>query len=60
MVQNPFLMGYVGVKSAVDAIQGKKVERRVDTGVVVVTPENMTDPAIKDLIEPNLGQWLDE
>jgi ribose transport system substrate-binding protein len=40
MVQNPFEMGFQGVQAAVDLIQGKTVERHVDTGVTVVTRDN--------------------
>src|SRR6266436_1758872 len=49
VVQNPLLMGYLGVVTAVKYLQGEKVEKRIDTGVVLVTPENMEKPAIKDL-----------
>ena len=59
LVQDPVKMGYLGVKYAVDAIEGKSVPHLVDTGVVVVTPENMDQPAMKELIEPDLGRWLD-
>lgn len=37
MVQNPEMMGYEGVGSAYDSIQGKKVSEHIDTGVKVVT-----------------------
>ncbi|WP_297598791.1 ABC transporter substrate-binding protein [uncultured Cetobacterium sp.] len=37
MVQNPEMMGYEGVGSAYDSIQGKKVSKHIDTGVKVVT-----------------------
>jgi len=40
MVQNPFRMGYDGVQSAVDIIQGRTTPRHVDTGVTVVTRAN--------------------
>ena len=52
IVQNPFRMGYDGVKAAIDHIEGRPVEKRVDTGVVVVTAENLNDPAIQELINP--------
>jgi ribose transport system substrate-binding protein len=52
IVQDPFKMGYLGVKSAVDAINGKTIEKRIDTGVYVVTKENLNDPEIKKLIAP--------
>src|SRR6266481_5470270 len=41
VVQNPLLMGYLGVMTAVKHLHGEKVERRIDTGVVLVTPENI-------------------
>src|SRR5712675_3367573 len=41
VVQNPVLMGYLGVMTMVNHLQGEKVEKRIDTGVVLVTPENM-------------------
>lgn len=52
IVQNPFKMGYVGVKAALDAIQGKQVEKRIDTGVTVVTLENLNTPEIQKLLNP--------
>lgn len=52
IVQNPFKMGYTGVQSALDAIAGKPVEKRIDTGVVVVTKENLDTPEVQQLINP--------
>jgi ribose transport system substrate-binding protein len=52
IVQNPFKMGYTGVKAAIDAIQGRPVEKRIDTGVTVVTLENFNDPEIQKLLYP--------
>ncbi|MCK0535499.1 MULTISPECIES: ABC transporter substrate-binding protein [unclassified Anaerobiospirillum] len=44
MAQNPEVMGYEGVKAAVDAMQGKDLgEKYVDTGVSVITKKNMAD-----------------
>jgi ribose transport system substrate-binding protein len=40
MVQNPYQMGYLGVQAAVDAYNGKPVQKAVDTGVTVATIEN--------------------
>jgi ribose transport system substrate-binding protein len=58
VVQNPLLMGYLGVITAVKHLRGEKVEKRIDTGVVLVTPENMNEPEIKDLLYPPLSQYL--
>src|SRR5438552_4461776 len=41
VVQNPVLMGCLGVMTVVQHLQGEKVEKRIDTGVVLATPENM-------------------
>ena len=58
IVQNPMLMGYLGVKSVVDHLQGKKLEKVVDTGVTLVTKENMEEAKIKELIYPPLEKYL--
>ena len=58
VVQNPLLMGYLGVMTLYKHLQGEKVEKRLDTGVVLVTPENMEQPDIKDLLHPPLEKYL--
>lgn len=58
VVQNPVAMGYLGVITMVQHLQGKPVERRIDTGVTLVTPENMEQPAIKELLYPPLEKCL--
>ena len=58
VVQDPFQMGYLGVKHCADAIAGRPVAKQVDTPVQVVTPENLGEPAIKDLLNPPLDQYL--
>jgi ribose transport system substrate-binding protein len=50
IVQNPYKMGYEGVKAVVMAIQGKPVEKKIDTGVAVVTKEDLDKPEIKALL----------
>ena len=52
IVQNPFNMGYLGVRAALDALQDKPVERRIDTGIVVVTKENLDSPEVQKLFAP--------
>src|ERR1041384_6799499 len=50
IVQNPVRMSYLAVKTMVDHLQGKRVEKRIDTGVYVVTPENMETDEMKELL----------
>jgi ribose transport system substrate-binding protein len=52
VVQSPFNMGYLGVKTMVDSLSGKPVEKRIDTGVALVSPDNLDDPKIKELLQP--------
>lgn len=58
VVQNPVKMGYLGVMTVMDHLQGKKVEKVIDTGVQLVTLENMNQPEIKELLYPPLDQYL--
>jgi ribose transport system substrate-binding protein len=55
VIQNPFAMGYTGVKVAVAFLRGEQVEKRIDTGVVLASPENMDDPGIAKLLKPDLS-----
>jgi ribose transport system substrate-binding protein len=57
-VQNPLLMGYLAVTTMVHHLQGAKVDSRIDTGVVLVTPEKMEQPEIKDLLQPPIDKYL--
>ncbi|HWW02678.1 MAG TPA: substrate-binding domain-containing protein [Candidatus Acidoferrum sp.] len=58
VVQNPVRMGYLGVITAVKHLQGQKVEHQIDTGVRLVTPENMNEPESKELLYPPLDEYL--
>jgi len=51
IVQDPFKMGYEGVKAAMMALNGEPVQKRLDTGVYVVTRENLDQPEIRRLIQ---------
>ena len=57
-VQNPVLMGYLSVMTMVKHLRGEQVEKRIDTGVVLVSPENREQPAIKELLNPPLEKYL--
>ena len=52
VVQNPFAIGELGVKTMVDNLLGKAVEKRIDTGVMMITPENMNSPEAQKLLNP--------
>jgi ribose transport system substrate-binding protein len=58
VLQNPLNMGYLGVKTMVDHLLGKPVEKRIDTGVTLVTPDGLDAPATQELLHPPLDQYL--
>jgi ribose transport system substrate-binding protein len=58
VVQNPMNMGYLGVKTMVAVLQGKKVEPFIDTGVGFVTKENFNAPEMADIVNPPLDKYL--
>lgn len=59
VVQDPFRMGYLGVKTALAAVRGEKVEPRIDTGARFITAANLDDPEISQLVKPDLKKWLE-
>jgi ribose transport system substrate-binding protein len=51
IVQSSYNMGYLGVKTAYDvAFGGKTVEPYVDTGFLVVTPDNIDSEEAKNVL----------
>jgi ribose transport system substrate-binding protein len=60
VVQNPFAMGDLAVHAIVDHLRGKPPQARIDTGVRVVTKADLEDPAVKELLRPDLKKWLGE
>jgi ribose transport system substrate-binding protein len=59
VLQDPVRMGYLAVKTMVDHLEGRPVEKRVNTGEVVATPENMDEPDIKRLLYPEQYEGSD-
>lgn len=51
VVQNPFQMGYLGVKTMVEHVKGQTVQQRIDTGVQLVTRDNLNTPEVQKLLE---------
>lgn len=52
VVQNPYRMGELGVKTLVRHLEKQAVEAKISTGETLVTPENMKEPQIHELIHP--------
>jgi ribose transport system substrate-binding protein len=58
VVQNPIKIGYLGVKTLVGHMRGEQVPSQIDTGSILVTRENVNQPEIHDLLNPDLSRWL--
>ncbi len=59
ILQDPFSMGYLGVKTLVAYKNGEKLAKVIDTGSNLVTKANMAEPEIARLLKPELAKWLD-
>lgn len=52
VAQHPVNMGYRSVRTLVDHLQGRPVPSVVDTGVQMVTLDNLADPEVVAVIDP--------
>jgi ribose transport system substrate-binding protein len=52
VVQQPFRMGYEGVRAAVAALKHQPVAKHIDTGTVLVTRDNLDTPDVQRLLSP--------
>jgi ribose transport system substrate-binding protein len=56
VIQRPFQMGYLSIKTAVEAITGTKVPKLIDTGSLVITKQNMYEEENQKLLFPFVGK----
>ncbi|HUJ73185.1 MAG TPA: substrate-binding domain-containing protein [Verrucomicrobiae bacterium] len=50
VLQNPRHMGYLAVKTIVQHLRGQAVEKRIDTGVRLITRDDLEKPDVKQLL----------
>ncbi len=60
VLQDPFNMGYLAVKTMAQHLRGQPFDKRVDTGAKLATKSNLDSPEIRALIAPELAKWLGE
>lgn len=48
--QDPVQIGYLGVMALYDILQGKTVEKEIDTGAVYVTTSNLNDEHVQQIL----------
>ena len=56
-LQNPYTMGYEGVTSIMKLLDGEEVEKQVDTGVFILTPDNMKSEEATAAIQQYLPDY---
>ncbi|SNB78228.1 monosaccharide ABC transporter substrate-binding protein, CUT2 family [Arboricoccus pini] len=55
VVQDPYRMGYEGIRTALAAAKGQSVPKNVDTGVTVITGATMDTPRAQELLNPKIN-----
>jgi len=55
---DPFRMGYVGVTTLVDHLQGSNIPTVVDTGVMLVTQSNIDSEEISKALNPPVSEYV--
>lgn len=58
VLQDPFQIGYQGLKALVDFRAGHVPAKRVDLPPILVTRENLEDPTVKRLLSPDIDRYL--
>ena len=56
-LQNPVKLGYLGVKLMTLHLRGQPIDKLIDTGVYIVTRDNMDDPEIRSLLLPDFSKY---
>jgi len=49
-VQGSYQMGAMGIETVMNSLQGKKVQKSLNTGVVIVTKDNIDSPEAKNVL----------
>jgi ABC-type sugar transport system substrate-binding protein len=58
VVQDPFNIGYQGVKTVVDKLSGKAPPKTIATKATLITRDNITTPEIQALLNPDIKKYL--
>lgn len=58
VVQDPFQIGYMAVKTIVEKLNGESPEKRIEIPIHVITAADLDDPAIDALLHPDLDKYL--
>ena len=54
VAQDPFKIGYEGVRAVTEKLDGKSPEKKIDLSATVIAKEDLDKPEIKKLLHPDL------
>ncbi len=58
VVQDPFKIGYTGVQTVVAKLRGQTPEKKIDLQARVITAADLSQPDVKQLLNPDLDKYL--
>lgn len=58
VVQDPFKMGYESTRQMSLHLQGAETTPHIDSGAYLLTPGNVDDPQMREVVFPDLKYWL--
>jgi ribose transport system substrate-binding protein len=58
VVQDPFKIGFEGVRAVAEKLEGKTPAKKVDLSAVVITKGDLERPEIRQLLHPDLKKYL--
>jgi ribose transport system substrate-binding protein len=58
VLQDPFQIGYQGLKTILDQRAGRTPPKRIDLPPTLVTRENLSEPRIQHLLNPEIERYL--
>ncbi len=58
VLQDPFQIGYQGLKTLFDSRAGRKPAKRIDLPPTLVTHDNLNEPRIRQLLNPDIEHYL--
>ena len=58
VAQDPFKIGYEGVRAVTEKLNGKNPPKKIDLSAKVITKADLDKPEIKQLLHPDLAKYL--
>ena len=58
VLQDPFQIGYQGLKTLIDSRAGRKLSKRIDLPPALVAHDNLNEPRIQQLLNPDIQRYL--